>query len=147
MSPIHVREPGEDPMKKTIIVALTIVFTGLYVIAILGRWKWNSDKEAIQLLQPIVYVIIGYFFGRMPSEATERSLRSAAEEKAQQASDAHAKLRSVRAVLAQAPAAASSVPGAAARSAEVAPGSGAASQHDVLARNVAVAIKLIDEGS
>jgi hypothetical protein len=92
-------QTSEDPVKKTIIVVLTLVFVALYVIAIVGKTKWNSDKDAIQLLQPIVYVIIGYFFGRLPSEATEKSLRKEAQEKAQQANQADAKLKGVRAVL------------------------------------------------
>lgn len=97
---------GEDPVKKTIIVVLTVVFVALYVTAIVGTSKWDSDTMAIQLLQPIVYVIIGYFFGRMPSEPTEKALRKDAQEKGKQADDAKAeasqvstKLKSVRAIL------------------------------------------------
>ncbi len=145
MSPFQVREPGEDPIKKMIVVALTVVFTALYVIAIIGRWRWDSDREAIQLLQPIVYVIIGYFFGRMPSEATERSLRSVAADKTQQASEAQARLKSVRAVLSQtsaAPTAASPAPG---RAAEMMPAGAASASHDDLRRSVAAAISVIDE--
>jgi drug/metabolite transporter (DMT)-like permease len=56
--------PGEDPAKRLVTGVLTAVFIVLYVMAIVG-YPWVPNTAAVNLLQPIVYVIIGYFFGRM----------------------------------------------------------------------------------
>ncbi len=76
-----VEKPGEDEMKKIVIVVLTAVFVVLYVLAIVGN-GWNPNDSAVRLLQPIVYVIIGYFFGRMPSEANEKAQRAETDRQA-----------------------------------------------------------------
>ncbi len=90
----------EDPVKTTVIVLLTTVFVGLYVAAMFGWTSWKPDGAAIPLLQPVVYVIIGYYFGRIPAEATERTLRKEVETNAEKATNADAKVKAVRAVLA-----------------------------------------------
>lgn len=89
----------EDPVKTTVIVTLTVVFVGLYIAAMFGWTSWKPDGAAIPLLQPVVYVIIGYYFGRIPAEATERKLRSDVETNAQKANKADAKVKAVRALL------------------------------------------------
>ncbi len=76
-----VEKPGEDQMKKIVVVALTALFVVLYVLAIVGN-RWSPNDSAVRLLQPIVYVIIGYFFGRMPSEANEKAQRAETDRQA-----------------------------------------------------------------
>jgi len=93
---------GDDPLKTTVIVLLTVAFVTLYVLAIVGRYRWDSDKDAIGLLQPIVYVIIGFYFGRVPSEASEKAAREDAASKAREARQASEKLDDVRRTLARA---------------------------------------------
>lgn len=97
------RDSGEDPIKKTMIVGLTVVFVALYVGAILG---WGGLGAQVNVIQPIVYVIIGYFFGRMPSEKNEKALREDAKDKEQKAEvartdadQAKSKLGAVRRIL------------------------------------------------
>jgi len=100
---------GGDTLKTAIAALLTVVFIGLYIYGIWGVWHGstpNNDK-AITLLQPIVYVIVGYYFGRMPSEKVEKQLKDEAKDKGQAADAANAeanrvvsKLQMVRSVLA-----------------------------------------------
>jgi hypothetical protein len=89
----------EDRMKAMVIVALTFVFVSLYIAAMFGKLGVTPDEKAIALLQPVVYVIIGYYFGRMPSEANEKRLQNEADTKGAQAVDATAKVKAARAVL------------------------------------------------
>lgn len=99
---------GEDPIKRLTIALLTILFVGLYFFAIVAVWVGDSaaNSKAIALLQPIVYVIIGYYFGRLPSEKVEKQLKDEAMEKSKQAdtaivsaSSAASKLAAVKALL------------------------------------------------
>jgi hypothetical protein len=99
---------GEDPLKKGTIAVLTLIFVALYVAGIIGVWRGDSaaNSKAITLLQPIVYVIIGYYFGRMPAEKTEKALKEQADKKDQEAGAAKAeaarsstKLRATKSVL------------------------------------------------
>jgi hypothetical protein len=99
---------GEDPLKRITIGILTFIFIALYVVGIYGVWNGDTaaNAKAITLLQPIVYVIIGYYFGRLPSEKTEKQLKDQADEKGKQADDAKAtatvattKLRTVKTLL------------------------------------------------
>jgi hypothetical protein len=89
----------EDRTKSMVIVVLTFVFVGLYIAAMFGRLGVSPDEKSIALLQPVVYVIIGYYFGRMPSEANEKRLQKEADTKGAQAADATAKVKAARAVL------------------------------------------------
>jgi hypothetical protein len=82
---------GEDPLKKGTIAVLTLIFVALYVAGIIGVWRGDSavNSKAITLLQPIVYVIIGYYFGRMPAEKTENALKEQADKKDKEAGAAN----------------------------------------------------------
>ena len=75
----------------TIALFLTIVFVVLYVAALLG-WIAPLTNDAVVLrLEPIIAVIIGYFFGRVPGEKNERSLKQEINRQARKARDAEQK--------------------------------------------------------
>lgn len=64
-----------DVLKNWIMVALTLIFVSLYSAALMGWLRPLADVTMITRLEPIIFVIIGYYFGRLPAQANERSLK------------------------------------------------------------------------
>jgi Ca2+/Na+ antiporter len=61
--------------KSWVMVILTLVFVVLYTVALLGWLKPLSDVTMVMRLEPIIFVIIGYYFGRLPAQQNEDSLK------------------------------------------------------------------------
>jgi hypothetical protein len=61
-------------LKGWIIVALTLIFVVLYGGALMGWPKPPVDESVVMRLEPIIFVIIGYHFGRLPSLQNESTL-------------------------------------------------------------------------
>ncbi len=107
-------------------VVLTLVFVGLYAAALLGWLKPLADDKMVIRLEPIIFAIIGYYFGRLPGQQNERTLKSeinrqvqradaaqAAKEQAQQTTEAlEEKVKNVKSTLASEPITSSSTSGA-----------------------------------
>jgi hypothetical protein len=64
----------EDPLKQWTMFALTLLFVVLYACGVRGV-VWTPNDAIVKIVQPILAVIIGYYFGRMPSERNERTLK------------------------------------------------------------------------
>lgn len=93
--------------------ALTLVFVLLYGAALLGWIKPQTDERMITRLEPLILVIIGYYFGRLPAQQNEQTLKGelarqekialAAQHAKEQTQQAHEsleeKLKNVRAAL------------------------------------------------
>ena len=62
-------------LKNSIMVALTLFFVLLYAAALTGWLRPLADISVIARLEPIIFVIIGYYFGRFPSQQNEKSLK------------------------------------------------------------------------
>lgn len=56
-------------------VALTFVFILLYGAALAGWLKPLADDKMVLRLEPIIFVIIGYSFGRLPGLQNEHTLK------------------------------------------------------------------------
>lgn len=63
-----------DSLKNWIMLALTLTFIALYGAALTGWLKPLSDERVITRLEPLIFVIIGYYFGRMPARQNEKTL-------------------------------------------------------------------------
>jgi hypothetical protein len=90
---------GADPLdwKAAVIIFLTIVFVALYVLGITGWWTaLTPNKDVIGPVAPIVAVIIGYYFGRMPAEKNEKALQHQVNQKTQEASEAREEQKETR---------------------------------------------------
>lgn len=61
--------------KDWIVVLLTILFVVLYVLALTGVLQPPSNDKLVVQIAPIISVIIGYYFGRMPGEKNEQALQ------------------------------------------------------------------------
>lgn len=94
-------------------VALTLAFALLYWAALMGWLKATPDERLVARLEPIIFLIIGYYFGRLPSQQNENTLKEEinrqkqkadaaqhAKEQAQQSSEAlEEKVKNARAAL------------------------------------------------
>jgi hypothetical protein len=81
-----------DALKGWTMVVLTFVFVLLYGAALLGWLKPLTDVSMITRLEPIIFVIIGYYFGRLPAQQNEKTLKAEIGRQTQKADAAqHAK--------------------------------------------------------
>ena len=81
-----------DAVKSWVMVLLILGFVLLYGLALIGKLKPLSDVSLVSRLEPIIFVIIGYYFGRLPSQQNEKTLREEIGRQTQKADAAqHAK--------------------------------------------------------
>lgn len=114
-----------DPLKNWTMVFLTLGFVVLYGLALIGKLKPLADASMVSRLEPIIFVFIGYYFGRLPAQQNEGTLRneiarqstradaaqSAREQLLQSREALEEKLRSVNAALDLVPSVLDSDPG------------------------------------
>jgi hypothetical protein len=62
---------SSEILKNWIMVVLTLVFIALYGAAPVGL----TDDKMVLRLEPIIFVIIGYYFGRLPGQQNEKTLK------------------------------------------------------------------------
>src|ERR1700752_1560240 len=74
-----------DALKSWIMVVLTLAFVFLYGAALVGWLKPLPDEKMVVRLEPIIFVIIGYYFGRLPSQQNERTLKQEINRQTQRA--------------------------------------------------------------
>ena len=56
-------------------VALTFTLVLLYVAALIGWIKPLVDEKIALRLEPVIFVIVGYCFGRLPAQQNEQTLK------------------------------------------------------------------------
>jgi hypothetical protein len=112
-------EAGEriaSALRNWAMVALTLMFVLLYGAVLIGWLKPLADEKMVTCLEPIIFVIIGYYFGRLPAQQNEETLKDElvrqtqradatqhAREQAQRASEAaEEKLKNIKTALASA---------------------------------------------
>jgi hypothetical protein len=64
-----------DAAKSWVMVLLTLVFVVLYGFALLGKLRPLADISMVTRLEPLVFIVIGYYFGRLPGEENEQTLK------------------------------------------------------------------------
>ena len=62
-------------LKDWVMLTLTLLFVGLYGAALTGWLRPLTDERMVTRLEPIIFVIIGYYFGRLPAQENERTLK------------------------------------------------------------------------
>jgi hypothetical protein len=106
-------------------VVLTLVFVSLYGAALFGWLKPLPDDRMVMRLEPIIFAIIGYYFGRLPAQQNERTLKQEINRQAQRADASQSakeqalqsrealeeKIKNVRAALGDMPITSGSTPG------------------------------------
>jgi hypothetical protein len=146
-------QAAADALKGWVMVALTLVFVALYGAALTGWLRPLADEKMVTRLEPIIFVIIGYYFGRMPAQQNEKTLKDEigrqtqkadaaqhAKEQAQQSREAlEEKINNARAALT------SAAPAAAARSlAEGQERGGAPAKEEALRHSLAAALSVLN---
>ena len=78
-------EPGSDEptaiavanvLREWIMVLLTLVFVVLYGLALAGKIRPLPDQSIVSHLEPILFVVLGYYFGRLPAQQSEQTLKN-----------------------------------------------------------------------
>lgn len=80
------------PVRNWLMPVLTLTFVFLYGAALFGWLKPLPSEQMVARLEPIIFVIIGYYFGRLPSQQNEGTLKEEVGRQTQRADAAqHAK--------------------------------------------------------
>jgi hypothetical protein len=64
-----------EAFKSWVMVLLALVFVVLYGLALIGKLRPLADASMVTRLEPLIFVIIGYYFGRLPGEENEQTLK------------------------------------------------------------------------
>jgi hypothetical protein len=64
-----------DALRNWLMVVLTPIFVALYGAALIGWLKPLAAEKMVLGLEPIIFVIIGYYFGRLPAQQNEKTLK------------------------------------------------------------------------
>lgn len=64
-----------EAVRGWVMAAVSLGFVVLYGLALLGKIKTIADPAVLTRVEPLVFVIIGYYFGRIPGQQNEQSLK------------------------------------------------------------------------
>lgn len=64
-----------DILKDSLIVILTLIFVLLYAAAFTGKFDPLKDNTMLLRLEPIIFILIGYYFARFPAKQSEKTLK------------------------------------------------------------------------
>ena len=79
-------------IKNWVMTIVTAIFVLFYAAALLGWIKPLTDERVVARLEPIIFLIIGYYFGRLPAQQNEQTLKGELSRQKQKADAAqHAK--------------------------------------------------------
>lgn len=68
-------EEFANAVQSWTMIFLTLAFIALYAAVLFGSFKHLSDERLISHLEPVIFVVIGYFFGRLPTRPNEQVLK------------------------------------------------------------------------
>jgi hypothetical protein len=63
-----------DIIKNWLMVVLAGFFVLLYTVALLGWLKPLSEATVVTRLEPLIFIVIGYYFGRLPAREHEEKM-------------------------------------------------------------------------
>lgn len=63
-------------LKESFFVILTLVFIALYAAAFAGKLDPLRENTMLIRIEPVIFIIIGYYFGRHPSRQCEEALQA-----------------------------------------------------------------------
>ncbi len=64
-----------DILKDSLVVILTLIFVLLYAAAFTGKFDPLKDNTMLLRLEPIIFILIGYYFARFPAKQSEKTLQ------------------------------------------------------------------------
>lgn len=81
----------------SIMVILTLIFVLLYAAAFTGKFDPLKDNTLLLKLEPIIFILTGYYFARRPSQQNEQYLKDEIARQTQRADAAqYAKEKSLQ---------------------------------------------------
>lgn len=72
-----------EMLRKSSMFVLMLIFVGLYAAAFFGKFDPLKDNAMLLRFEPIIFLLIGYYFGRLPSRQNEQSLKDEIARQAQ----------------------------------------------------------------
>jgi len=66
---------GAEIIKDSLMVVITLIFVLLYAAAFTGKLDPLKDNTMLLRLDPLIFILIGFYFGRFPSRQNELSLK------------------------------------------------------------------------
>lgn len=61
--------------RDSLMVIVTLVFVLLYAAAFAGKFDPLKDNALLMRLEPVIFILIGYCFSRLPARQNEQSLK------------------------------------------------------------------------
>jgi predicted membrane protein len=71
--------------KSWMMVALTLIFVSLYTASLFGWLQPLTDTTVLSRLEPIIFVVIGFYFGRLLALQIEKTLKTEISRQTQKA--------------------------------------------------------------
>ena len=71
--------------KSWMMVALTLIFVSLYAASLFGWLQPLTDTTVLSRLEPIIFVVIGFYFGKMLALQIEKTLKTEISRQTQKA--------------------------------------------------------------
>lgn len=68
-------QPGKnfnEFLRDSLMVIVTLIFVMLYAAAFAGKFDPLKDNTLLTRLEPIIFILIGYYFARRPSRHSEQ---------------------------------------------------------------------------
>lgn len=78
-----------ETLKSWGMVFITLLFIALYGLALIGKLKPLADISVVARLEPIIFVLLGYYFGRLPGHQNEGTLKNEIDRQTKRADAAH----------------------------------------------------------
>lgn len=74
-----------ETIKDSMMIVLTLIFVLLYAAAFTGKFDPLKDNTMLLKLEPVIFILIGYYFGRLSSRQSEQFLKDEIVRQAQKA--------------------------------------------------------------
>lgn len=75
--------PGS--LKDWLIVILLVIFVTFYALAFAGKLDPFKDNSMLLRFEPIIFILLGYYFGRLPARENGRAFKAEIERHIQRA--------------------------------------------------------------
>jgi len=62
-------------LRDSLMFIVILIFVLLYAGAFTGKFDPLKDNTTLLRLEPIIFILIGYYIGRLPSRRTEKTLK------------------------------------------------------------------------
>jgi hypothetical protein len=73
-----------EAVRNSLMVILTLIFVFLYAAAFAGKLDPLKDNSMVLRFEPILFLLMGYYFGRFPARQDERVMKNEIERQAKQ---------------------------------------------------------------